>query len=63
MIIGINTSCDISNLSQIEIMYNNNISKYHLWYFWQISLQIMLLPILTASLVLGSLRYNTVQYS
>ena len=63
MIIGINTTCDISNLSQIEITYNNNISKYHLWYLCQISLQIMLLPILIASLVLGSLRHNTVQYS
>ena len=39
MIFGINTTRDISKLSQI--------SKYHSWYLCQISLQIMLLPTLS----------------
>ena len=39
VIFGINTTCDISKLSQIL--------KYHSWYLCQISLQIMLLPILS----------------
>jgi len=37
VIFGVNTTCDISKLSQI--------SKYHSWYLCQTSLQIMLLPI------------------
>ena len=41
MIFGINTTCDISKLSQIL--------KYHSWYLCQISLQIMLLPIQSPS--------------
>ena len=51
MIFGINTTRDISKLSQISLAYRlvklrTTISKYHLWYLGQISLQIMLLPIL-----------------
>ena len=42
MIFGINTTRHISKLSQLRI----TISKYHSWYLCQISLQIMLLPIL-----------------
>ena len=42
MIFGINTTRDTSKLSQII-----TILKYHAWYLCQISLQIMLLPILT----------------
>ena len=53
MIFGINTTCDISKLSQISLALQllklriTIISKYYLWYLCQISLQIMLLPILT----------------
>ena len=52
MIFGINTTRDISKLSQISLAYwlvklRITISKYHSWYLCQISLQIMLLPILT----------------
>ena len=39
MILGINTTCDISKLSQIR----KTILKYHSWYLCQMSLQIMLL--------------------
>ena len=51
MIFGINTTRDISKLSQISLAYRLvklriTILKYHLWYLYQISLQIMLLPIL-----------------
>ena len=53
MIFGINATCDISKLSQISLALRllklriTIISKYHSWYLCQISLQIMLLPILT----------------
>ena len=47
MIFGINTTCDISKLSQIVSI---SVSKYHSWYLCQISLQIMQLPILTSKL-------------
>ena len=51
MIFGINTTRDISKLSQISLAWRRvklriTILKYHLWYLCQISLQIMLLPIL-----------------
>ena len=51
MIFGINTSCGISKLPQISLAYRlvklcKTILKYHSWYLCQISLQIMLLPIL-----------------
>ena len=46
MIFGINTTCDISKLSQISRAVRITILKYHSWYLCQISLQIMLLPIL-----------------
>ena len=47
----INTTSDISKLSQISravrrVKLSITISKYHSWYLCQISLQIMLLPIL-----------------
>ena len=46
MIFGINTTRDISKLSQISLVkLRIAISKYHSWYLCQISLQIMLLPI------------------
>ena len=50
MIFGINTTRDISKLSQISPAYRLvklriTISKYHSWYRWQILLQIMLFPI------------------
>ena len=50
MIFGINTTCDISKLSQISlaqqlVKLRITILKYHSWYLCQISLQIMLLPI------------------
>ena len=49
MIFGINTTRDISKLSQISLAWRLvklriTISKYHSWYLCQISLQIMLLP-------------------
>ena len=49
---GINTTCDISKLSQISlserlVKFRTTILKYHSWYLCQVSLQIMLLPILT----------------
>jgi len=52
VIFGINTTCDISKLSQISLAWRLvklriTISKYHSWYLCQISLQIMLLPIQT----------------
>ena len=53
ILIGINTTCDISKLSQISLALRlmklriTIISKYHSWCLCQISLQIMLLPILT----------------
>ena len=43
MIFGINTTRDISKSSRIKL--GITILKYHSWYLWQISLQIMLLPI------------------
>ena len=43
VIFGINTTRDISKLSQISLRIT--ISKYHFWYLCQISLQIVLLPI------------------
>ena len=51
MIFGINTTSDISKLSQISlterlVKFRITILKYHSWYLCQISLQIMLLPIL-----------------
>ena len=51
MIFGINTTRDISKLSQISlaqrlVKLRITILKYHSWYLRQISLQIMLLPIL-----------------
>ena len=48
MIFGINTTRDISKLSQISQLAELRITvfKYHSWYLYQISLQIMLLPIL-----------------
>ena len=47
MIFGINTTRDISKLSQISLAeLRITVLKYHLWYLYQISLQIMLLPIL-----------------
>ena len=51
MIFGINTTRDIPKLSQISlarrlVKLRITISKYHSWYLCQISLQIMLLPIL-----------------
>ena len=51
MIFGINTTCDISKWSQISltrrlVKLHITILKYHSWYLCQISLQIMLLPIL-----------------
>ena len=51
-IFGINTSRDISKLSQISLTYKRlvklrkTILKCHSWYLCQISLLIMLLPIL-----------------
>ena len=50
MIFGINTTHDISKLSQISLAYRLvklriTILKYHSWYFCQIPLLIMLLPI------------------
>ena len=45
MIFGINTTRVISQLSQISLACIPN-WKYHSWYLCQISLQIMLLPIL-----------------
>ena len=50
MILGINTTPDITKLSQISLAYRLvklrvTILKYHSWYLCQISLQIMLLPI------------------
>ena len=42
MIFGINTTRDISKLSQISLI---TVLKYHSWYLGQILLQIMLLPI------------------
>ena len=50
MIFGIETTRDISKLSQISLAYRLvqlrvTILKYHSWYLCQISLQIMLLPI------------------
>ena len=55
MIFGINTTCDISNLSQIPLAQRlvklpTTILKYHLWYLCQISLQIMPLPIQTLNI-------------
>ena len=55
MIFGINTTRYISKLSQISLAYRLvklriTISKYHSWYLCHISLQIMLLPILTKCL-------------
>ena len=48
MIFGVNTTRDISKLSQISLVkLRITISKYHSWYLCQISLQIMLLPIQT----------------
>ena len=49
-----NTTRDISKLSQISlaqglVKLSITILKYHLWYVCQISLQIMLLPILISS--------------
>ena len=49
MIFGINTTRDISKLSQISlaqrlVKLRITILKYHSWYLCQISLQIMLLP-------------------
>ena len=54
MIFGINTTCDISKLSQISLAYwlvklRITISKYHSWYLCQISRTIMLLHILIIS--------------
>ena len=51
MIFGLNTTCDISKLSQISlakrlVKLRITILKYHSRYLCQISLQIMLLPIL-----------------
>ena len=51
MLFGINTTRDISKLSQISlaprlVKLRIAISKYHSWYLCKISLQIMLLPIL-----------------
>ena len=51
MIFGIKTTRDISKLSQISLAWRLvklriTILKYHSWYLCQISLQIMLLPIL-----------------
>ena len=51
MIFGVNTTRNISKLSQISLAYrlvklSVTILKYHSWYLCQISLQIMLLPIL-----------------
>ena len=59
MIFGINTTHDISKLSQISlalrlVKLRITILKYHLWYLCQISLLIILLPILiTDQLCLG----------
>ena len=54
MIFGIDTTCDISKLSQISLAYwlvklRITTSKYHSWYLCQISRTIMLLPILIIS--------------
>jgi len=52
VIFGINTTRDISKLSQISRAIRRlsiTISKYHSWYLRQISLQIILLPILIIS--------------
>ena len=51
MIFGINTTRDISKLSQISlawrlVQFRITISKYHSWDLCQISLQFVLLPIL-----------------
>ena len=48
MIFGINTTGDISKLSQISRI---TILKYHSWHLCQISLQIMLLPILVIRVI------------
>ena len=60
MIFGINTTCDISKLSQISravrrVKLRITISKYHSWYLCQISPQIMLLPILIFALLVISI--------
>ena len=48
MIFGVNTTRDISKLSNLRI----TILKYHAWYLCQISLQIMLLPILIITITI-----------
>ena len=55
MIFGITTTSAISKLSQISLAQRlvklcMTISKYHSWHLCQISLQIMLLTILTGAL-------------
>ena len=60
MIFGVNTTCDISKLSQISravrrVKLRITISKYHSWYLCQISPQIMLLPILIFALLVISI--------
>ena len=52
MIFGINTTCDISKLSQIL--------KYHSWYLCQISLQIMLLLILNQD-IFSTLNFTSIK--
>ena len=71
IIFGINTTCDISKLSQISLAWRLvklriTILKYHLWYLCQISLQIMLLPIRTSVILAGkrgSRRHSTTSFS
>ena len=62
VIFGINTTCDISKLSQISLaqrlvkLYVITIPKYHSWHLCQISLQIMLLPILINHYMISAIR-------
>ena len=70
MIFGINTTSDISKLSQISlhslslVKLRITISKYHSWYLCQIWLQIMLLPILKSAfcyITVGMIRHLFLQ--
>ena len=67
MVFGINTTCDISELSQISltqrlVKLRIIILKYHSWYLCQISLQIMLLPILIRPSKLRICQHSQTQH-
>ena len=61
-VFGINTTCDISKLSQISRAVRITILKCHSWYLCQISLQIMLLPIQILHNSTVSSFYNIILY-